>query len=272
MEQRRKSHKKIFIIMQLILFCIILVPCCFIVFRFYEYEKENLKLEQVSQIVAQYTTAMPATSMNTGTAYTEVAFMDIHGLKDINQEIMGYLQIPGTEIDYPVMDSEIADKYLNQDFFGEESIYGCIYADAACYEGGVNLVMYGHNMRSGKMFGGLKNYLQEDYLDSHNQIYFYKQDQLELYTICAVLQASSKNAHLTQNLIPYTEAEFDSLKELVESSGKIYNDFIWGDSLITLVTCTSANKSGRLLVIGKRTDVIYKIDSQKEKGELYDNK
>ena len=97
----------------------------------------------------------------------------------------------GTDIDYPVMQavSESSDFYLNHDFNGEDDINGSIFLDSRndLQDSNDNMIVYGHNMKSGMMFGGLKEYLDKNYWLEHKIITFdtiFQKAQYEIVAVC----------------------------------------------------------------------------------------
>lgn len=140
-------------------------------------------------IVYQYTTSMQETNDLTDVAetYTEVAaptakdtsqlppIVDFDGLRAINSEISGWLYIPGTVINYPVLTSENQTKYLRKDYKGNHSTNGSIFTD---YENSNDLnsdqhiVLYGHHLPWTAMFTEVQKYVEPDFFNSHKLAYF----------------------------------------------------------------------------------------------------
>lgn len=221
------------------------------------YQKENETLNKIADITAQYKTHAPSVTPGTVKSTLTEEFIDIKGLQELNADTCGYIEIKGTQISYPVMRSDEPHKYLKKNFYGEPSLYGSIYLDNAGYQSGTNLVMYGHNMKSGKMFGSLKHFLSSRFAQSHQEIRYSTEDKIRLYQLCAVFRANADQEELVHNLIPYTEEEWESLLALIrKQEGMILQEFSWGDQLITLTTCEYSHKNGRLFVIGRLVDTI----------------
>lgn len=227
--------------------------------RLLQYSRENAILKEITEVTAQYTVSAPAVSQGSVKSATTEEFIDFEGLREVNEDVCGYIKIDGTQISYPVMHSEQPNKYLRRNFYGESSIYGSIYLDNAGYLTGTNIVLYGHNMKSGKMFGELKKYLEDDFAQVHQEIQYITDEEIRIYNICSVFQASANEEVLVKNLIPYTEEECRMLADfIVAQNGTIYQEFSWGDQLITLATCEYSNKNGRLFVIGRLAGRIHR--------------
>ena len=120
---------------------------------------------------------------------------------NINKDMIGWLTVDGTAIDYPVMQTPSDEQfYLNRDFNGNYSAYGCIIADTDSTIGtgtlaedytdgtrpGTNIILHGHNMKNGTMFGSLDNFRDKAYEQSHSIIKFSSLYEDREYKICAV--------------------------------------------------------------------------------------
>lgn len=108
-----------------------------------------------------------------------------------NGDLVGWLSIEGTDIDYPVMQREDDEYYLHHDFYGEESRYGCLYVkgQADVDTPGTNFIIYGHNMKDGSMFGDLDLYRKESFWREHPRISFDTLYEERTYEIIAVFRS-----------------------------------------------------------------------------------
>ena len=101
--------------------------------------------------------------------------VEFETLQAVNPDIVGWIRIPGTKIDYPVVQTEDNDRYLHTGFDGKENASGSIFLD---YEGrsdfkGRNTVLYGHNMKNGTMFRDLIKFKDKDYFKKHQYFAIY---------------------------------------------------------------------------------------------------
>lgn len=96
-------------------------------------------------------------------------------LLQINPQIKGWIAIPDTQISFPLLQGEDNDYYLKHDIYGQKNRHGAIFVDcdADLYGGEGNLIIYGHHMRDGSMFGGLKAYREESYYREHPSFFLY---------------------------------------------------------------------------------------------------
>ena len=175
--------------------------------------------------------------------------IDFTSLKEINEEAVGWIEIPGTEISYPVVHTTDNVYYLTHTFRRQENKSGAIFMEAsnAGDFSDLHTIVYGHNMKNGSMFAGLKNYGKKNYYEAHPYIYLDQEDGTHCYQIFSCHEADVTDITYT---IGYhsddTYAAF--LDELTASS--LYNTDVsvgTNDSVLTLSTCT--NKGAKRFVV-----------------------
>lgn len=179
-----------------------------------------------------------------------------------NQHLVGWINVPNTKINYPVLQSpERPDYYLNHTFEGKWSSWGAIYVRESCdvFKPSDNLTLYGHHMKDGSMFSGLDNYRQKDFWEENQYIYFDTLYERHTYQVIATFKTSANygegfSYHLYEDFA--SEDEFNYFVETIKELSKYYyeNDVPvqYGDKLITLSTCEYTLDNGRLVVIAKR--------------------
>ena len=133
-------------------------------------------------------------------------------LVSINPEYQFWLSVPGTEIDYPVVRHEDNEYYLNHNFYQEQHISGCVFADSSAVPLALdNTVLYGHNMKDGSMFADLKKYGEEAFFRENPVIQvFYRGKWLECPIFsCQLRHQSDAGAYGTnfmeEEWLPYLE-------------------------------------------------------------------
>lgn len=118
--------------------------------------------------------------------------IDWEELWKINKDIIAWIEIPDTPIDYPVVQTKSNSEYLSKNISGSYSIYGSIFLDARLYgsklEENPNNIIYGHNMGrwTDVMFGSLKEYLNKGYLKGHKYVNLYTPNKTYEYRIESV--------------------------------------------------------------------------------------
>ena len=126
----------------------------------------------------------------------ETVTVDFEALKKINSEIIAWIRIPDTKIDYPVVQGADNEYYLNHTFKKTEHVAGSIFRDKDNSPDFSNRksILYGHNMKDGSMFQGLHKYENEQYLKTHNKVYLYLPNgQTLIYSVikCGYVKAGS---------------------------------------------------------------------------------
>lgn len=178
-----------------------------------------------------------------------------------NQNLIGWVKIADTNINYPVMQCSDNEFYLTNNFDGNHDKNGSIFIDCNCsvFPRSTNLILYGHHMKSGKMFADLEKYNSEAFYKKHSIIAFDSIYERGRYAVMYVFRDSVKS----QNDMSFkyyefydcnSEEEFDSyMNDMAAVS--LYDTGIkahYGDQLITLSTCDYQQKNGRFVVVAKR--------------------
>lgn len=178
-----------------------------------------------------------------------------------NQKLIGWVKIDDTIIDYPVMQTVNNEYYLDHNFNQEEDKNGCIFLDYQCdvVKGCDNMILYGHHMKSGKMFGTLNKYSEEAYYEEHPVIQFdtiYEKGKYQVMYVFRSKVYSEEDVTFKyyQFINAASEMEFNSyLNEMAELS--LYDTGVtasYGDKLLTLSTCDYQEKKGRFVVVAKK--------------------
>ena len=177
-----------------------------------------------------------------------------------NPEMVGWISIDDTGINYPVVQKDNT-YYLTHGFDQSNNTNGSIFMDERCsiVSPTINTIIYGHNMKSGMMFGGLKNYLQAGYLESHKYIQFntiYEKRTYEIVAVClSEVQYQDEDAYRYYDFITSTSTQ--DLQDFVENVDALAvcgnaDGLTLQDKLLTLSTCNSYTEDGRLFVVAKQ--------------------
>ncbi len=187
---------------------------------------------------------------------------ELQDLYSQNSDLVGILEIVDTDINYPVMQTpNDPEYYLRRDFYGEDSTAGTLFVDYRCdiVNPTTNTIIYGHNMRSGTMFGGLKRYLDYDYYQSHKTIIFKTLYEEQEYEVVGVGLSSvgydDDDTYKYYNFINAVTG--DELQEFLDNlqSLSVYDETIdisSNDKILTLSTCNTYMEDGRMFVVAKR--------------------
>lgn len=178
-----------------------------------------------------------------------------------NPELVGWVAIDETVLNYPVMQSpDVPNKYIYTDFYGNYSNSGNPFASAysSIYPSGDNIVLYGHHMLGGSMFTEILNYWSSDYWQEHKIITFntlYEEREYEVaYTFYEDVTLDNGHFKFYEFHNADVEAEFDDF--IANCSARQCFDTgivpLYGDELITLVTCSDHSENGRFVVVARR--------------------
>ena len=190
--------------------------------------------------------------------------LQIEELSKENSDIVGWIEIEGTNINYPVLQGEDNNFYMNRNFQKEESVYGSLFLDADFdwNNPSSNLLIYGHNIQDGSMFHNLLNYADEEYYKKHPNIRFTTAEEDATYEIIAAFRSrvyykSEQDVFRYYYFVnPESKEEYDEFVENAKEAslydtGKTAE---YGDQLITLSTCSYHTEDGRFAVVGRKVE------------------
>lgn len=187
---------------------------------------------------------------------SEVQLVDLAALRAKYPDVRGWLAIPGTSVDYPVLQSseDNPEYYLKRNYKGERDANGSLFLQWNCsIEEGLKQIIYGHNMNSGAMFGNLDQYTDPAYWEGHRKVFFQTEKGMEEYQVAAVLKTDIRQ-------FPFTKADVsepDELREYVELAKtqalfETEADAAECRAALTLVTCAYEWDGARTVVIAVR--------------------
>lgn len=265
--------KKILFIVTVVLLLAAFGISAFMVGNYLIEGKEHEELnDELSQIVSnaqttpvettKETSAQATTEATRPTETTEEGGM-LPGYKEIyemNTDTVGWLKIPGTKLDYPVMQTpNSVNYYLYRDFNKADSARGSIYAWEAAdiNEPSDNITLFGHNMADGSMFACLGNYINKSAWDENSLIFFDTLTEYHTYKIFAVFKTSAnvgEGFSYHQFVDAEDEADFNEFVQTCKELSFYETGItpVYGDKLICLSTCEYTLDNGRLVVAAVR--------------------
>ena len=182
-------------------------------------------------------------------------------LRDKNSDFIGWISIDGTNLDFPVMYAPTnKDFYLRHDFNKEYSIYGVPYLDEKTTLGANaesdNLIIYGHNMKTGTIFGCLTGYKKADYYQQHPYIEFdtvYGDAQYEVFAAFAI-DVVNDTSFVYNQYVDMDEESYNAYVEEVCRRSDVDTGIrpAYGEQLLTLSTCEYSTDNGRFVVVARR--------------------
>lgn len=256
--------KKLAVVLAVVLILSSTVAACWLVNVWHESDVQKAKITEIRNMAVRGTvtdlkgglkpgTKPSAAPQSGGESSGEFVLYDLALLKEKNPDCVGWVSIPSTSIDFPVMQN--GEFYLNHDFEGNYTDYGLPFLDERCsLDNSDNLIIYGHHMNDGSMFSELLNYVDESYCKDHPKIILETENGVEIYKVAAVLRVAGSYAPGEWSVFDQINISVNSFNALVEnlSERRLYNtgrELVFGDNLLTLATCEYSQRNGRLAVI-----------------------
>lgn len=175
----------------------------------------------------------------THTAPDELLSVDFDTLQSVNPDIQAWLYMSGSSIHSPVLQAEDNSTYLYRLADGSSNAHGSLFID--CRNAGDfsdwNTLIYGHNMKDGSMFGGLKKYRKQAYYDAHPEMTLFTPEKTYRMEIFAAVTTDVSAAVYR---VPAAREERDELVQWAQRNSEIECDVSIGteDRIVTLSTCT----------------------------------
>ncbi|MGL5477637.1 MAG: class B sortase [Clostridium sp.] len=224
--------KKIRILINLILIITLIYSAYKIINKYYNYHKDVKKYESIQD-------KSPFVNKN-------------NDFKTENSDYLGWIKIENTNIDYPVMQGEDNQFYLQRDFRKDKNISGSIFLD---YRNNIskdkNLILYGHNMRNGSMFSEINKFKDKDFFNEDNKIELILGDEKRTYEVFSVYADNADDYYLNTEFKDYDEFKSYIESEKNKSWYKKNIKFTRKDKIITLSTCSYEGDNYRTVVYAK---------------------
>lgn len=256
MKTSRMRRKRIWVNMVALCIVILIVCAGSLIVHYYNEQKgtavyDNLKKDVITEIVEK-------TDVETETEqipWNPTKIVDFEKLWEQNPEVYAWIEIPGTDISYPVLQHTGEDDYYLQHTIDQvESLPGAIYSEKSSNRDFIGFlhILYGHNMRNGTMFGGLKQYMESEFLNKNPYIYIYTPEKTYIYEIFAAVVHS--DAHLMYQYDCATQEGRQEYIDAILARSDDRNQYrkdveVTPDSqLLVLSTCVSGESDKRYLV------------------------
>ena len=185
---------------------------------------------------------------------------NLENIAKINSDIIGWIKIDGTNIDYPIMQN--GDYYLHKDIYKNYSSHGTPYLAPFCnLKKSDNLIIYGHHMKDNTMFSQLEKYKNYNFYLNHKYIKFFTiEDGKTIENNYEVMIAFKTIAYSDEGFRYYSYTDFqnyEDYEEFVENCRNLefyYTGVVgtYQDKYITLSTCEYSQKNGRMVVVAKK--------------------
>lgn len=257
MNKKEKHSKKTNKVTKIIfIFFIIIFICSIGYLTYYLYDK-NKNNEDNKEILNNI-----EIDKSKITEDTTERMLQLEELQKENEEIIGWLEIEGTNINYPVLQASDNDYYLTHNYKKEKASTGSLFLDKNfdLINGSSNYLIYGHRDKSGLMFEDLIKYTKEDFYKEHTKVRFTTNKEDGIYEILSIFY-SRVYYRSEQNVFRYyyfvnanNEQEYN---DFVNNAKKVslYDTGItasYGDQLLTLSTCEYSQEDGRFVVVARK--------------------
>ncbi|MDE6750274.1 MAG: class B sortase [Lachnospiraceae bacterium] len=261
-EQRRKL---------IVALCSVIALACFGYYGVYYYFAEKTQSDYDELNDLRGSTILSSGTPDVTIHYTNPDEEDIElevleeyaTLYNKNKRLIGWITIDGTNIDYPVMQTTNNEYYLDHNYNQENDRNGSIFLDKDCdiVHRNTNLIIYGHNMKSGKMFGTLSKYSSKSFYDEHPTFQFDTIYEKGTYQVMYAFRSRIYNEDeivfkYYQFIDAVSEKEFISNLQEMEAIA-LYDTGVtasYGDELLTLSTCDNSETAGRFVVVAKKIE------------------
>lgn len=253
-----KSKKDLAYTIAMVVFAVIfLVSGGLLVKRFFDDKKTENEFSDLQSMIDTAATPAPA---GEDTASNGAKFA---ALKDQNSDFMGWISIEGTSLDFPVMYApNNKDYYLKHDFKHQYSDYGVPYLDEKTTIGANaqsdNLIVYGHNMKTGTIFGCLTEYKKADYYQEHPTIEFdtlYGDAQYEVFAAFSI-DVVQDTSFVYNQYVDMDEETYNAYVDEVIRRSDVDSGIrpVYDEQLLTLSTCEYSSANGRYVVVARKVN------------------
>ncbi len=179
-----------------------------------------------------------------------------------NSDVKGWIKINDTNINYPLLQGNDNDYYLNRNYKKEYSNYGSIFIDKNSDFNDVysNVIIYGHSMKDKEMFQNLLNYASKEYYENHKIIEIYTDHEARKYEIVTVFRSRvfyQDESNVFRYYYCYDLSSEEKYNDYIKNckNEEIYSTGVeahFGEQLITLITCEYSTDNGRMVIVAKR--------------------
>ena len=257
-----------------ILIVLLVIVFCFSAFQVVNYviesKEQGEKFDDLSQLRQELQNAAQATEPKVPEQVEQETqpaeetgprmLPEYAALYEMNDDLVGWISIPGTRVDYPVMQTpDHTDYYLKRNFNQDHSEHGCIYIREACdiMEPSDNITIYGHNMLDGSMFAALHDYIDQETWEKNPLILFDNLYEYHTYEIFAVFKTTaSMGKGFSYHQMVDAESEEAFIEFFATCKDLSFYDTgitpVYGEKVICLSTCEYTLANGRLVVAAVR--------------------
>lgn len=178
-------------------------------------------------------------------------------LQSMNPDICGWIYIPGTNIDQPVLIGENDETYLKKNYKGEYNEIGSVFAfaDTSKDFSDAHICIFAHNMKKPLMFGELKKYRNLTFAKEHKTMYFYTPEQSREYDLFSVYECEKNDQTFRHDMLEDSE-EFENLKKYISGCDNTGNvEEAKADQIVTLACCSENDRIRKRMTVHFKKNV-----------------
>ena len=264
MNQKKKKSNRLFMITEIVFVLIFIYAALQLVSIFQDYHRASQEYEVLSEQVVIVTEESAEEVVKEKVeseekSITELPYdyevpnysVDLAAVKAQNEDTIGWLILPDSKINYPILKSKDNIEYMNTTFEGQKSSSGAIFMDMLCESdfSSENTIIYGHNMKNGSMFRALNNLTDEEYFWRHHIFCIDTGNGFEEYEIISCYETVETDLSSWQISFESKEAYGEWLENITKRCTYACTDYDVNKNTITLSTCRGkAGGPGRFVV------------------------
>ncbi len=259
--KRKASRAERIVLNSLLCICIAVLAFCLykiggIMYGYYQNRQVQSEVQALfhGDSTREQTSGGEDASFEESTSYEDYT-LSLDTLRETNPDVVGWIQVPDTLIDYPVLQTTDNSYYLTKNFYRKYNSAGSIFMDYRndLSAGRDNLILYGHRMKDTSMFGNITKFLKEDFFREHPSFTFITDGHVYTCEIFAVYQTTTDFEYGRVGFA--SDEDYLNFVEECRRHSKFTTDVTVGpeDTIITLSTCDYAldKEKGRLVMQAK---------------------
>lgn len=212
-------------------------------------EESYQGLQKFVTLVDETPTTVVVSSQIKAAVEDQTYYIDWKSLRQVNADIVAWIKIPGTVVDYPVVKTTSNQTYLKKSFDGSKNACGTIFMNAYNRPdfSDFNTILYGHNMRNGSMFAVLNKYKDEAFYKEHDEVWIFTPFWERKYQIISAHEATDgTETYAVEFGDRYPEHLAKEVSETIYDTGTGYDVSL---PMVTLSTCTGRGTLSRMVLI-----------------------
>ncbi|MFC4781745.1 class B sortase [Eubacterium multiforme] len=182
----------------------------------------------------------------------EIQLINKDDLSKINSDYKFWIEVPGTNINYPVVQTNNNEFYLNHNFYKKNSIGGSIFLDSRDnINKSQNLIIFGHNMKNKSMFGTLDNFKDKTFFNNNKYIYLFKDNKKYTYEIFSGAIVKGSDNYLITDFSH--KDDFSNYIKMINSKSIVSRKLTFNNDskILTLSTCSYEFDDARFIILAK---------------------